>query len=268
MSQRKIPPRLEVFLAPKVRKAVVLRRGPAKVVCTVGWDLSNDKFKLGQWLKGRIHGFCCDLSPDGTYFVYDVVKPYSSERQWTWTAVSRFPYLKAIGRWGIPTAATGGGFFVSENRCLLIQWDGIYQECKEITLEVDQPDDDFRLDCRSVYIRRQLRDGWRLHSKVDEVIRFEKPLGDNRVLRNIFDDTQRLGLQRGFCPSEYELRDSGSGEVQFCRDWEWADIDGGRLLWAEGGKIFSADVAPQGLGPATMLHDFNDMTFQEIEAPY
>ena len=50
--------------------------------------------------------------------------------------------------------------------------------------------------------------------------------------------------------------------------WEWADIDGGRLLWAEGGKIFSADVASQGLGPATMLHDFNDMTFQEIEAPY
>ena len=249
-----------------------MRRGPIQV-CTIGWNLADDKFQLGQWLNGRIHGYCCDLSQDGRYFVYDVVKPYSSEHEWTWTAISRAPYLKAIGRWGIPAAGFGGGLFVSANRCLLIQWVGVYQECSEVTLEVHQPEDDFRLDCRSVYIPRQLREGWKLHSKVGDVVgteifRFEKPFGGNRVLRDIFDDPERLGLQRGVCPNEYELVNLVTGDVQFCRDWEWADVDGSRLLWAESEKIFSADIGAQGLGPAKMLHDFIDMTFQEIEAPY
>jgi hypothetical protein len=65
VAPRKIPARLDVFLAPKARKAVVLRRGPAKLVCMAGWDLSNDTFELGQWVKGRIHGYCCDLSLEG-----------------------------------------------------------------------------------------------------------------------------------------------------------------------------------------------------------
>jgi hypothetical protein len=34
------------------------------------------------------------------------------------------------------------------------------------------------------------------------------------------------------------------------------------------GKIFAADIEAYGLSPAKVLHDFNDMTFQAIEAPY
>jgi hypothetical protein len=64
------------------------------------------------------------------------------------------------------------------------------------------------------------------------------------------------------------LVDLASGNVQLCRDWEWADVDGDRLLWAEGGKLWSANIEGHGLGAAKMLHDFNAMTFQEIEAPY
>jgi hypothetical protein len=87
-------------------------------------------------------------------------------------------------------------------------------------------------------------------------------------LRNIFDAPERLGLQRGSCPSEYELVDYDTGAAQFCQDWEWADVDDHRLLWAEGGKIFAAEIESHKLGPAKMLYDFNGMTFQEIEAPY
>jgi hypothetical protein len=101
-----------------------------------------------------------------------------------------------------------------------------------------------------------------------EVFRFEKPFGEKRGLRNIFDDAERLGLQRGSCPSEYELVDYTTGDVQFCDGWEWADVDGGRVLWTESGKMFAAEIETGGLGPAEMLYDFNDMTFQEIEAPY
>jgi hypothetical protein len=272
MAQRKILARLEVLLAPKARKAVVLRRGPAKQVCTVGWDLSNDTFQLGQWLKGRIHGYCCDLSPDGGYFVYDVVRASAGEYE-TWTAISHAPYLKAIGRWKVSAGLPGGGWFLAEDRCWLHNACDAHQECEEITQELTEVDDELGRDCRKVYIRRQLRDGWKFHSKVGDVIglevyRFEKPVGENRVLRNIFDDTERLGLQRGSCPSEYELVDFATGEVQLHRNWEWADSDDRRLLWAEGGKIFAADIEARGRGLTKVLHDFNDMTFQAIEAPY
>jgi hypothetical protein len=167
----------------------------------------------------------------------------------------------------------GGGLFVAENRCLMIHWKGVYQECKEIELEVHQPEDDFRLDRRSVYIRRQLRDGWKLLGKVGEIaglriLTFEKFVNDSLILQNIFDDDQTMGLKRGICPNYYQLIDVENHNVQCLQNWEWADVDGYRLLWAEGGKIFAAEIEAQGLGPPKMLHDFNEMTFQEIEAPY
>ena len=101
-----------------------------------------------------------------------------------------------------------------------------------------------------------------------ETLTFEKSVGVSLILQNIFDDDQIMGLKRGICPSFYKLIDAEAGTVQIFQDWEWADVDGQRLLWAEGGKIFAAEIEAHGLGSAQMLHDFNDMTFQEIEAPY
>jgi hypothetical protein len=49
-----VPARLHVLVALESRSAVVLRRGPSNHVCTVGWNLDDDSFQLGQWLKGRI----------------------------------------------------------------------------------------------------------------------------------------------------------------------------------------------------------------------
>jgi hypothetical protein len=153
MAPRKIPARLDVLLAPKARKAVVLRRGPAKQVCTVGWDLSSNTFQLGQWIKGRIHFFCCDLSPDGRYFLYYVMKGHNFQGDYDWTAVSRAPYLKAIGRWKLSAGLPGGGLFLAEDKCWLNNSWYAYQECNEITQELNYPEDEFRYDSRNVYIR-------------------------------------------------------------------------------------------------------------------
>jgi hypothetical protein len=64
------PARLHVLMASQVPKAVVIRRGPAKSVCTVGWDRRSDRFELGQWLRGRIYERRADLSPDGRHLIY------------------------------------------------------------------------------------------------------------------------------------------------------------------------------------------------------
>jgi len=50
--------------------------------------------------------------------------------------------------------------------------------------------------------------------------------------------------------------------------WEWADLDGKRLVWVANGKLCTAQVPRDGLGEQVELHDFNDMTFEAIEAPY
>ena len=62
--------RIHAILPRKGNKAVVFRRGPASCVAVIGWDLATDTFKVGQWLRGRIYPFRCDLSPNGEYLLY------------------------------------------------------------------------------------------------------------------------------------------------------------------------------------------------------
>jgi hypothetical protein len=271
VTQRKIPARLDVLLAPKARKAIVLRRGPAKFVCSIGWDLSNDTFEIGQWTKGRIHSFCCDLSPDGRLLLYYLMKPEAYP--YHWTVVSQAPYLKPIGRWNVHAGIFGGGIFLSDEKCWLNNSWGVDEACNEITEEHTQPEDAFQFDWRCVYFSRLVRDGWTVEKRINQGTRldtltFAKPVDGQRVLKNTRDGSGVAGLGRGLFSGDYQIVDFGTGEVQFCRDWEWADVDGQRLLWAEGGKIFAANIEAGGLGPEMMLYDFNDMTFQEIEAPY
>ena len=54
--------------------AVVLVRARGRSVATIGWDLTTDTFRLGQWFRGRIYERRCDLSPDGKYLIYFAAK--------------------------------------------------------------------------------------------------------------------------------------------------------------------------------------------------
>jgi hypothetical protein len=56
--------------------------------------------------------------------------------------------------------------------------------------------------------------------------------------------------------------------VQHFPDWEWADVDRSRLVWASKGQIWAGRLNDNGLTDEKMLHDFNDMHFEAIKAPY
>ncbi|MBV8516144.1 MAG: hypothetical protein JO197_01960 [Acidobacteria bacterium] len=89
--------RIYALLARSTARAVVFRRGPSKRVFLLGWNTANDQFEQGQWLKGRIYERRCDLSPDGQlllYFAANYQEPYFS-----WSAISRPPYLTALALW-------------------------------------------------------------------------------------------------------------------------------------------------------------------------
>jgi len=50
-----------------------------------------------------------------------------------------------------------------------------------------------------------------------------------------------------------------------CPDWEWAELDGERLVWAAQGKLFAAGINESGLEESAVLFDFSDMTLPASE---
>jgi hypothetical protein len=109
--------RLFVLLARRAPVGVVFRRGPSKSVLLLRWNTNDDTFEQGQWLRGRIYERRCDLSPDGElilYFAANYRKPYFS-----WSAISRSPYLTALAMWPKGDGWGGGGHFLSGRRIAL-----------------------------------------------------------------------------------------------------------------------------------------------------
>jgi hypothetical protein len=103
--------RLYVLIARAHRRAVIFRRGPTRLVRLLAWNLARDTIEPGQWFKGRIYERRCDLSPDGellAYFAATHRPPYYS-----WTAISRPPWLTALVLWPKGDCWGGGGLFES-----------------------------------------------------------------------------------------------------------------------------------------------------------
>jgi len=159
--------RLHVILARNASFGVVFRRGPSKSVLLIKWNTSNDTFQSGQWLKGRIYERRCDLSPDGDlllYFAANYRDPYYS-----WSAVSRPPFLTALALWPKGDGWGGGGHFLSEKRIALNHRAGEMELATNFSLPKwltvkpfgDRPgwgEDD------PVWSERLKRDGWTLVS--------------------------------------------------------------------------------------------------------
>jgi hypothetical protein len=74
-------------------------------------------FEVGQWFKGRIYERRCDLSPNGRLLVYFAAK-YRAPL-YSWTAVSRPPFLTALALWPKDDCWGGGGHFLTQHRIAL-----------------------------------------------------------------------------------------------------------------------------------------------------
>ena len=81
--------------------------------------------------------------------------------------------------------------------------------------------------------------------------------------------TQLRGLLGGDEPQWDEVEETLIAEEVIPSDnWEWAEIDGGRLVWAAQGMLHAGQLGPKGLSGEKVLYDFNPMQFERIEAPY
>jgi len=272
-----IPSRVHIILARKARLAVAIRRGPSKRVCTVGWDRKTDTFRVGQWLKGRIYERRCDLSPDGRHLIYFAMNgKWESETKGSWSAISRAPYLKAIGLWANGSGWNGGGLFTSDKSYWLNTFTCGDQEL--LAPRGLRRDDHFPWqesyggECPGVYYVRLQRDGWRLSGheragKKDKSV-FEKTVPNGWVLEKTAHATIDHPVGKGCYFDTHRLKkDDGSATIDL-PDWDWADLDGKRIVWIVAGVLHAAYLNSQGLKDGKVLFDFNLLTFQELKAPY
>ncbi len=283
--------RLYAILAREAPVAVVFRRGPSKRVLLVLWRTDTDEFHAGQWLKGRIYERRCDLSPSGKrliYFAANYKEPYFS-----WTAVSRPPFLSALVLWPKGDGWGGGGHFQKEKTILLNHRAEEMQLAEGFTLPravqikpfgerpgwgEDSPIMDVRLS----------RDGWR---KVQEGKAVEHGIGASIWME--FSPAEVWTRPHPISGARYELQMRIQGLHQLDGPWyiiehvisdrvsgsavtlskaDWADwCRSGDLLFAKDGKIFRLGYSRDGtldqLESARPLIDLTALTFKEVEPP-
>lgn len=267
--------RIHVLLARKAPVGVVIRRGPSKRVCTLLWDRTIDEFQLGQWLRGRIYERRSDLSPDGRHLIYFAMNGHwDGEAKGSWTAISRAPYLKAFALFAKGDCWHGGGLFTGNGRYWLNDGYGheTIRDSREVSRDLKyDPTREFGGECPGVYYVRLLRDGWKLVRREnlgkwkDQSV-FERPIPGGWMLRKIAHEEVGAPPGKGCYWDEHVL--NGPGGTIACPDWEWAEVDGQRVVWAAGGKLFAGRLGEEGLTEEVELHDFNDMEFAPIRAPY
>ena len=266
-------PRLHAILARDSPGALVIRRGPSRLTAVIGWDRAADTFQIGQWFKGKLYPYRSDISPDGKHWIYFAM---SARQARTWTVAAKVPYLKALDFYEKHDAWNGGGLFLSNKKYWLNEtreFPHVYPEAGslEMTTAIDGEHPGQGED-PPVYFRRLLRDGWSLTNQVFERQHdksfFDKPINGNMFLEKIFHGTLNRPLGKSPYYEEHRIMNKETGETRNFPDWEWADVDGDRLVWAEHGTIMAGRAGPGGILEPSLLFDTNPLVFSEIKAPY
>ncbi|MEK6804026.1 MAG: hypothetical protein AABZ34_15375 [Nitrospirota bacterium] len=170
----------------------------------------------------------------------------------------------------------GGGLFLDNDRYWL-NGDGCHQKGRDSTRlqrnEAYRPAGGRGGACLGVYYPRLLRDGWMLNEHLsagitDQCDIFEKPLENGWLLRKYAHVQVGSPPGKGCYWDEHELIKTQSNLCIKQPNWEWADLDGERLVWAEFGCLWTGSLTDSGLAEIRLLHDFNQMTFERRTAPY
>ena len=257
-------PRIHVLTATAADTAVVLRRGPTDVVAAIGWNRRTDTFELGQWVRGRVYEHRADLSPDGRHMIYFV---YNGSGNRGVTAISRAPWFRAVAAWPQPHTWHGGGAFTEEG-CVFLNGAAASNELPD-GLQPAAPTafphgtDGFHMG--GLYAATQVRRGWRSDQNPSTAVGLWRDVSGGWQI----EQTIRIGARnRALLSSAYALVRAGADRREMPA-WTWADTWRDGIHFAADGKLWFARISRDGrLTHNRVLHDFNDMSFQAIRAPY
>jgi hypothetical protein len=277
MKEEKYPARLHVLIARENKKALVIRRGPSKSTCVLGWDRKNNTFEVSQWIKGRIYERRSDISPDGMYWIYFAMNgKWDSEVKGSWTAIGKVPWLKALSLYAKGDCWNGGGLFLDDKEFWLNDGYGheqLFTSSKVTRIDSYTPPNQYGGECLSVYYNRLQRDGWSLKTRIEKTkwnsgAVFEKELGKKWLLLKICHEQVGSPKGKGCYWDEHELKNA-DGESFSRPDWEWAEWVDDSIVYAEKGCLYQVALKSLSkLSEPKLLHDFNEYKFENREAPY
>ena len=279
--------RLWVILARKAHAGVVFRRGPSKRVLLLRWRTDTHELEAGQWLKGRIYERRCDLSPTGEKLVYFAAN--HKPPHFTWTALSRPPFLTAIALWPKGDAWGGGGLFRNERTLLLNHRpgdetksapdQGIPRNLEVLPFESHSGwgEDD------PIWTSRMQRDGWTIAEEGEEVehpygsdiwYEFSPPRIFTKVRSGLTLEMRIVGIKQLDGPwvvVEHRVRSADGATLLDLGRSDWADWSlSGELLFARAGCLCRARIKrgrTVQLEPAETLFDLSGMRFEGAPAP-
>ncbi len=243
--------------------AVVFRRGPSRWVQLSLWDTANDAFAFGQWFHGRIYWESSDVSPDGTMLIYFAAKfeRAATGEMYSWTAVSKPPFLTALALWKGCGTYGGGGLFESNSRLRL--------DTGSLEPTKGELPRDLKVEGRSwleyglIYSRRLELGGWMPHQSARHSASFYKQNPSGRFA--LLQQWNKADFHRLL---KYGLTDLKGGYRPSLDQVEWADWDyRGRLVFARNGRLWAANEPERLKQDATMILDFNDLKPEERAAP-
>jgi hypothetical protein len=302
--------RIHVILARKAPVGVVFRRGSSKWVHIVKWNTDTDTFEYGQWFHGQMYPRRSDLSPNGKLLVCFCAKwskhrideaeqmldkkkagdlthelglwlkrrpKARAEHTYAWTAVSKPPYLTALGLWPKGDCWHGGGLFQS-NRALWLNHKplvaiphkdhlptGLRVEANPSACGEDDP----------IYSMRLERDGWKKTQDwkygwvgIRDGFKTQQP----EIREKVSSKNPRIKLLMIRSISGFKYREDfsvlkGEQEVEI-RKAEWADWDhAGRLVLARGGCLYACDVGAFPNVTETELVDLNPLRPEASASP-
>ncbi len=278
------PARLYIVMARDAPRAVILRRGPSNWVRVILWHTDTDTFVGGQWLRGRIYGERCALSPDGTLFLYFAAQYHklSSSYHGTWTALSKPPYLTALALWPLGSTWGGGGQFIDNRAIILHQGDTPHPDhVPPPALRVITREQDLKKRDQAILEQIEARDWQLVYRPPDRsaYVPFNFILEKPWLYHRAHPTDERYYLARreyGYLPDrsypgpmviDYALGDHVNNTETALAGANWADWDQrGRVAYARDGQVFAQPVPEVGQF-ARPLADFNDQTFESIVAP-
>lgn len=247
-------PSIRFFLAREAPVGVLLRRGPSKLVQCLLWNLETDEVTGGQWLSGRLYEERCDLSPDGRLFIYFAsnYNPREEGAPYTWTAISRPPYLTALAFWDKPYNYHGGGHFES-NRSALINNLADHKYSDKLPAPKIQVGSIY-LSLEDMEERRMVRDGW-VRERQYMSRTMIKSVGNITVTEALFirkqQDMRRYTASIGGQP--LDVQDAKQVDI---------DIPRSRIVYTVGGKLLAFD--------GTSVKEIADLeanTFEPVPPP-
>jgi len=262
--------RLYGLIARSAQRAVIFRRGPSRQVRLLVWNLATDKIEGGQWFNGRVYEHRCDLTPNGdalVYFAASYKPPFYS-----WTAISKPPFLTALALWPKGDCWGGGGLFENAQD---LQLNHLPRDIKRLAPGFHIPSR-LRVTTLGQYSGRgeddpiswlrKTRDGWR---HVPDTQTLQRHIRETDLVLRV--QGHRSDKRMGRCYVETADLATKDGIVQFqFGQIDWADIDQkGNVLFARNGCIFrlaKRQMTSESPTPR-LVADLNAMRFAPIAPP-